>query len=120
VASARGVVYNPRGQQELTYAWGLGEASKNQAKPQIKKPLCIEDSMVIIQQMRKLSKARSSSPSRLIDKTQRIAGHFEQITFYHVLFHLISKVDAMANRSTLLNQGQMVQNGGGIIFQYLP
>jgi hypothetical protein len=72
--------------------------------------------------MRKLSKVRSPSLYRLIDKIQRIAGHFEQITFFHILHHLNSEVDAMENRGALLNRGQLLQNWGGvggIILQYL-
>ena len=128
-AGGGGIILEPSGDCHLSYAWGLGLASNNQAeylalwqglcqarKLNIQRLKIFGDSRLIIKALRSKKVPKDISLAQIHRKITLILSHFRSVKVFHVLRKLNSLVDAEANRGVQLNKSQLIINEETTIF----
>ena len=123
-AGGGGIIFDPDGNLHLSFAWGLGLASNNQAeylalwqglnqarKLNIQKLFIFGDSRLIIKALRSKKMPSDINLVQIHRKILLLLSHFSSSKAHHVLRNLNSLADAEANRGTLLNKSQLIING---------
>ena len=123
-AGGGGIILEPSAKLQLSYAWGLGIASNNQAeylalwqglnqarKLNIQKLTIFGDSRLIIKALYTKKVPTDINLAQTYRKILLLLSHFRIYKAHHVLRNLNSLADAEANRGTLLNKSQLIVNG---------
>jgi hypothetical protein len=105
-----GVIFDPEGKQEMSYAWGIGEATNNQAEIQelwqglsvskqmeITKLTVVGDSMAIIHHMVNLTKPQDTQLRRMMIRTQHVRRFH-----YGGVLPCFRSLNALADKNTKL------------------
>ena len=92
-----GFLYGPEGNQEISYAWGLGTMANNQTEihalycgicifysQQIKSEVVFGDSSLIINLIRKRSAVKDLTLSRMLLRILHLLSTFDTVYFDHV------------------------------------
>ena len=122
MAGAGGILLDPRGHVEQTFAWGLGYRTNNEAEwlallqgmkilanKDLSKIAIFGDSRHVIYKMLNGYTAGSIKCRRLHDKiTPLMSKRYE---FFHILRTKNSAADALAKMGASLPQGQFCLNG---------
>ena len=124
-AGGGGIIYQPTGKIHLSYAWGLGHATNNQAEIlalwqgliqarnlDIQKINIFGDSKLIIKAVHTKKIPSDIHLGQIFRKVSLLLSHFSIYKAQHVLRNLNSLADAEANRGALLNKNQLMVNGG--------
>ena len=131
VAGVGGILLDPGGQIELTFAWGLGHRTNNQdewlallqgmeilANTDLSKIAIFGDSRHVIDKMLNGYTIGSIKCRRLHDKiTPLLSKHYE---FYHILRANNVAADALGNEGASLPQGHFSHNGLAIKSKPIP
>jgi hypothetical protein len=101
VSGARGVVLNPKGNQEITFEWGMGRVLNNQAEAlalfqgpnllsasYIISLIVIRDLTLVIKLMHKTSSLSNGKLTIIVRPIQKEVSMFEIIECYHILREL--------------------------------
>lgn len=120
VAGAGGIIYDLGGTRELSYEWGLGKATNNQAEASallqgIKVAISLNaramhvfgDSSIIIQFMHSNKSPKDNKLARIKEEPYKI----QEIQFLHILRTLNKEADTNANGASRLEEGMLKQNG---------
>ena len=120
-----GIIFEPSGKIHLSYAWGLGQASNNQAEIlalwqgliqarnlNIQKINIFGDSRLIIKAVHTKKKPSNMYLAQIFRKVLLLLSHFRTYKIQHVLRNLNSLADAEANRGALMNKSQLIVNEG--------
>ena len=107
----------------LSYAWGLGYASNNQAKYLAlwqglkqarklnnQKITIFGDSMLIVKALHTKKGPTDINLGQMYRKVLLLLTHFNTYKSYHVLSNLNNLADAEANRGTSLSKSQLIVN----------
>ena len=130
-AGAGGILLNPGGQVEHTFAWGLGSRTNNEAEwmaliqslhilreNKIRKALILGDSRHVIYKLNMGYNEGAVQCRRLYEKAKVLmSSGFEA---YHILRHNNSAADSLANGGASLLQGQYRQNGSRPLHKNIP
>jgi ribonuclease HI len=119
-----------RGKQELTYAWGLGTTTNNQAEAytllqglllinasRVRTLIVIGDSSIIIKLMNSKKTLSDSKLASLIARIQKETLWFKEVTFFQVLRALNRQADILANEASKLNEGTLKKMG---VYMFKP
>ena len=131
MAGAGGIVLDPGGQTEQTFAWGLGHRTNNKAQwlailqgmeilanTDLSMIVIFGDSRHVIYKMINGYTSGSIKCRRLYDKIiPFLSKHYE---FYHILHANNVETDALANEGASLSQGHYCLNGLGINTKPIP
>jgi ribonuclease HI len=114
----RGITFNPNGNQDVSYEWGLGVVSNNQAKAlvlsqgikildsrRIKNIIIVGDSSIIIKLMSKMNTPSNGKLRRLIARIQNEASHSKTMQYYHVLRDNNRQANDLTNTMSRLDCG---------------
>ena len=131
MAGAGGILLNPEGYVDQTFAWGLGRRTNNEAEwlaliqglhllhnMKIHRVLIFGDWRHVIYKM------VNGYPSRAI-KCRRLHGKYKLLMsnsyeIYHILRQNNTAADSMANVGASLPQGLFSQNGAQPSFKPIP
>ena len=121
MASAGGILLDPKAHVEQTFAWGLGYRTNNEAEwlallkglnilanKDLSRITIFGDSRHVIYKMINGYTTDSIKCHRLHDKITLLFKHYE---FFHILRSNNTTVDALANMGASLPQGQICLNG---------
>jgi len=124
-AGGGGIILEPSGKIHLSYAWGLGQASNNQAEIlalwqgltqarnlNIQKINIFGDSRLIIKAVHTKKVPSDIYLGQIFKKICLLLSQFRNYKAQHVLRNLNSLADAEANQGVLLNKSQLSVNGG--------
>jgi ribonuclease HI len=119
-----GVLVAPDGKLELSYAWGLGEESNNQAKAlalwqglnqaiskQVNELVIIGDSKLIIQALILHNPVKQTKLQHILEKTHHLLKRFRAFQLFHILRNMNEKADKEANIGVTLSKGEIQING---------
>ena len=122
-AGGGGIIFEPSGNPHLSYAWGLGHTSNNQAeylalwqglnqarKLNIQKITIFGDSKIIVKTLHTKKGPTDINLGQTYRKVLLLLTHFSNHKAYHVLRNLNNLVDAEANRGTSLTKSQLMVN----------
>ena len=122
-AGGGGIILDPSGKLHLSYAWGLGHASNNQAeffalwqglnqarKLNIQKIIKFGNSRLIIKALHTKKGPTDINLGQTYRKVLLLLTHFSTHKAYHVLRNLNNLADAEANRGTSLTKSQLIIN----------
>ena len=126
-----GILLNPGGHVELTFAWGLGIRSNNESKwlaliqslhilkvKKIRKALIIGDSRHVIYKLINGYITGAVNFRRLYGKAMLLmSSNYEA---YHILCHNNSAADSLANVGASFSQGQYSQDGNHPTPKFIP
>lgn len=124
-AGGRGVIFDPKGNQETPFAWGIGETTNNQVETfYIQKEImimkkAIVDLMIIICHMVHITLSKEPHMNRLLCCIPKIIEGFESVNFYHSLRGLNSLANSMDNKACNLALGILCKIYGGEVFSNL-
>ena len=123
-AGGGGIIFEPSGNLHLSYAWGLGQASNNQAellalwqglfqarKLNIQKINIFGDSRLIIKAVHSKKAPTDIYLAQIYRKVRLLLSNFRNYKAHHVLRNLNNLADAEANRGALLHKSQLIVNG---------
>jgi len=123
-AGGGGNIFEPSDNLHLSYAWGLGQASNNQAeylalwqgliqarKLNIQKLNIFGDSRLIIKAVHIKKVPTDIYLAQIYRKVRLLLSNFRIYKAHHVLRNLNSLADAEANWGALLNKSQLIVNG---------
>ena len=130
-AGAGGILLNPGGQVEHTFAWGLGSRTNNEAEwmaliqslhilreNKIRKALIFGDSRHVIYKLNTGYNEGAVQCRRLYEKAKVLMSR--RYEAYHILWHNNSTADSLENGGASLLQGQYRQNGNRPTHKYIP
>ena len=116
-AGGGSIIIDPSGKLYLSYAWGLGHASNNQAeylalwqglnqarKLNIQKLTIFGDSRMIVKALHTKKMPTDISLAHTYRKVLLLLKHFRNYKAYHVLSTLKNLADAEANRGSTLSK----------------
>jgi ribonuclease HI/exonuclease III len=122
-AGAGGVIKNPVGRIEHSFAWGLGHNTSIQAEALalfqglkqvkdlgIKEVNVIGDSQSIIKVIVDNSAPKDFRLARLATRIKSLTKSFQSINFFHVLRENNKDADAEANKAALLSAGTLLRD----------
>ena len=122
-AGGGGIIIDPSSKLHLSYAWGLGHASNNQAeflalwqglnqarKLNIQKITIFGDSRLIVKALHTKKGPMDINLGQTYRKVLFLLTHFSNHKAYHVLRNLNHLADAEANRGTSLTKSQLMVN----------
>ena len=131
MAGARGVLLDPRGHVEQTFAWGLGYRTNNKAEwlallqglqslvtKNLHKVMIFGDSQHVIFKLINGYSSSSINFRRLYDKAKPLMTKFYEL--FHILRHNNSATDALANMGASLSQGHYSLNENAPIIKFIP
>lgn len=117
-AGAGGIILNPDGKKNHSFAWGLGHSTSTKAEAlalfqglKMLKDLNISeanvfgDSQIIIKAIVSNSLALDLKLARLIVRIKGLENTFQKLNFYHVLRTNNKEADIEANKVSLLSAG---------------
>ena len=126
-----GILLDPRGHVEQTFAWGLGTRTNNEVEwlallqdlhllvtKNLRKVMIFRDSRHVIFKLINGYPSRSVNCRRLYDKAKPLVT--KSYDTFHILHHNNSAVDALANMGASLPQGHYNQNGNTPIIKFIP
>ena len=131
VAGAGGILLDPRGHVEQTFAWGLGTRTNNEAEwlallqglhllntKKIWKVMIFRDSKHVMYKLINRYPSGLVNCRHLFDKAKLLMT--KSYETFHILHHNNSAADALANMGASLPQGHYSQNGNPPIFKFIP
>ena len=120
-AGGGGIIFEPTGKIHLSYAWGLGHASNNQAEIlvlwkgliqarnlNIQKINIFGDSKLIIKAVHTKKIPSDIHLGQIFRKVSLLLSHFRIYKAQHVLRNLNSLADAEANQGVLLTKTRLL------------
>ena len=123
-AGGGGILFEPSSKLHLSYTWGLGHTSNNNAKYlvlwkglkqagklNIQKLTILGDSRLIVKALHAKKVPTDIKLAQMHKKVLLLLRHFRTYKVYHILRTLNSLADAEANRDTLLSKSQLMVNG---------
>jgi ribonuclease HI len=123
-AGGGGILLEPTGSSKLSFAWGLGFASNNQAeflalwqgltqvvKLGIKEVTIVGDSKQVVDALNLKKIPKDMRLAHLYKKTLILLEQLNDYKIYHVLRLLNGQADKEANQGTLLSKGLLKING---------
>jgi ribonuclease HI len=123
-AGGGGILLEPNGSTKLSFAWGLGIASNNQAeflalwqginqvlKMGINKVNMVGDSKQVVDAINLKKPPKDMRLAQLYKKIFILLEQLEEYKVYHVLRTLNGDADKEANQGSLQNKGQLKING---------
>ena len=131
VAGARGILVDPEGNVELTFAWGLGIRTNNEAEwmallqglrilrsKQLRNVLIIGDSRHVIYKLINGYPTGAIKCHRLYDKVKSLMS--QSFEAFHILRENNSAADSLANVGARLPQGHFSQDGNPPLLKHIP
>lgn len=131
MASVGGAIWDPKGNLVNSFAWGLGQASNNQAegyalyqgilltnKDRINSLTIIGDSSTIISFMVSKTSPSNRKIASIVARVQKEIEGFHKISFHQVLRELKSQADMLANKA--VNYGGIIWTKDGWIMYPIP
>ena len=131
MAGAGGILLNPEGYVDQTFAWGLGRRTNNEVEwlaliqglhllnsKKISRVLIFGDSMHVIYKLVNGYPTRAINCRRLYGKAKLLMSNFYEI--YHILRQNNTAADSMANVGASLPQGLYSQNGAQPSLKPIP
>ena len=131
VAGAGGILLNPEGYVEQTFAWGLGRRTNNEAEwlaliqglhllntKKLRKVLIFGDSRHVIYKLVNGYPTGAIKCLRLYGKSKLLMSNSYEI--YHILRQNNTATDSMANVGAYLPQGLYSQNGAQPTLKPIP
>jgi ribonuclease HI len=124
VVGAEGIVFDPEGNQQVSFKWGLGEATNNQVKelvihqglkildPNWIRELIVLGDSVIITKLFCYSSSSDAHLAKLSRRIQKEPSRFQHIEFFHVLRERNCQADQLANEASFLDCGTLIVKGG--------
>ena len=123
-AGGGGIILEPTGSTKLSFAWGLGFASNNQAeflalwqgltqvvKLGIKEVTIVGESKQVVDALNFKKIPKDMRLAHLYKKTLLLLEQLNDYKIYHVLRLLNGQADKEANQGTSLNKGHLKING---------
>ena len=123
-AGGGGIIIEPSGTLHLSYAWGLGYASNNQAEYlalwqgltqavqlNVQKITIFGDSKLVVEALNSKKTPKDITLAHTYKKVLLLLSQFRKYKIYHVLRILNRLADVEANRGTLLSKTQLTVNG---------
>jgi ribonuclease HI len=123
---------DPSGTTHTVYAWGLGQASNNQAeflalwqglnqalKLGIQSIRIFGDSKQVLETLITKKSPKDSTLAQLYRKSALLLSQFKESHLNHVLRALNGQADAQANNGSLLRKG-LIKVNEDTSFQYIP
>jgi ribonuclease HI len=128
------IIFDPKGNQETSFAWGIGETTNNQVealalwkgilimkRQNIKNAIVIGDLMIVIRHMVHKTLPKEPHMNRLLHHIQKLIEGFKSVKFYHSLRGLNSLANSMANKAYNIAIGIYGKMEGGFeVFSNLP
>jgi len=68
------------------------------------------DSMLVIQQFKKAKKVITKESATSSQRILSLVSRFEEVNFFHILWHLNSKADKFAKKGAMMNQSEIEYN----------
>ena len=131
MAGAGGILLEPGGQIEHTFAWGLGTRTNNEAEwlallqglqllqeKQYQKVLIFGDSKHVISKLIN-GYPKGAVKCRRLCKKVKLLMH-SSYELFHILRSNNSAADSLANLGASLHQGHLKQNGNPPLFKHVP
>ena len=131
MADAVGILLDPRGHIEQTFAWGLGHRTNNEAEwlallqglqslvsKNFHKIAIFRDSRHVILKMVNGYTTGSNNCHRLYDKAKPLMSKSYEL--FHILRINNPAVDALENMGASLQQGQFSLNGQAPYLKFIP
>ena len=131
MADAGGIVLDPRGHVEQTFAWGLGHRTNNEVEwlallqglqslvsKDLHKVMIFGDSRHVIFKLINGYSFGSINCRRLYDKTKPLMSKSYEL--FHILRHNNSAADALENMGASLSQGHYSLNGNAPYTKFIP
>ena len=131
VAGAGGILLDPRGHVEKTFAWGLGHRTNNMAEwlailqglqslvsKDLHKVMIFGDSQHVIFKLINGYSSGSINCHRLYDKAKPLL--FKSYNLFHILRHNKSAADALENMGASLSQCHYSIYGNAPYTKFIP
>ena len=131
MASVGGILLDPGGYVEQTFAWGLGNRTNNEAKwlaliqglhllntKKLRKVLIFRDSRHVIYKLLNGYPFGAVKCHRLFEKARLLMSNSYEA--FHILRHNNNAADGLANVGTTLPQGHYSQDGNHPILKFIP
>ena len=131
MAGAGGILLDPGGHIEQTFAWGLGNRTNNEAEwlallqglqflhaKKFRKVLIFGDSKHVISKLIHGYSSRVVNCRRLFEKAKLLMS--KSYETLHILRHNNFAADTLANMGASLPQGHYSQNGNPPILKVIP
>ena len=126
-----GILLNPGGHVELTFAWGLGIRTNNEAEwlaliqglhllntKKLRKVLIFGDSRHVFYKLINGYPTGAVKCRHLFGKARILMSNSYEA--FHILRHNNTAADSMANVGASLPQGHYSQDGNLLILKYIP
>ena len=123
ITGAGRVIFDPRGDKQKDFAWGLGRSTNNNAEwlallkgleialtLGIRDLVVFGDSLLVIKEVRKLARNYKNPSNKMHHIFNSLIGDFNVINFLHILRSDNQSVDKMANVEVQLDYGFMICN----------
>lgn len=123
-AGGGGILLDPNGATKLSFAWGLGFATNNQAeylvlwqglnqvlKLGIKEVMIAGDSKQVVDAINLHKQPKDMRLAQLYKKILILLDQLKEFKIFHVLRTLNVDADIEANLGSLQNKGQLIING---------
>ena len=124
MSSAGGVIFDPGGNKQNEFAWGIGRNTNNYVEwlallkgleiaidLGIKELAVLGNSLLVIIKVRKLVKNYKSPFSKVHHIFNSLINEFNAVNFLHILQENNIYADQMENSGAKLNYGCMISNG---------
>eukprot|EP00253_Pinus_taeda_P005179 PITA_05179 len=131
VAGAGRVIYFAEGLSSVSFAWGLGEKTNNQAEilgllkachiareKSAKDIQVFRDSEILIKKLIREEYFNNVGLNKILDRLKTVLQSFDSCKFYHILRNSNKEADRMANLGNTLNKGILNVNGE-ILYHHL-
>eukprot|EP00253_Pinus_taeda_P005951 PITA_05951 len=123
-AGAGRVIYFAEGLSSVSFAWGLGEKTNNQAEilgllkachiareKSAKDIQVFGDSEILIKKLIREEYFNNVGLNKILDRLKTVLQNFDSCKFYHILRNSNKEADRMANLGSTLNKGILNVNG---------
>eukprot|EP00253_Pinus_taeda_P013625 PITA_13625 len=128
---AGGVIYFAEGLSSISFAWGLGEKTNNQAEilgllkachiareKSAKDIQVFGDSEILIKKLIREEYFNNVGLNKILDRLKTVLQSFDSCKFYHIIRNSNKEADRMANLGSTLNKGILNVNGE-ILYHHL-
>ena len=133
ISGAGGLVFSPDRLIKSSFSWGLGIMSNNQAECYSLLITCqiakekgyksiqiFSNSELLIKVLNVADHFNNSALNKYLLRIQNILKEFDRVASFHILWELNKTTDALANKASLLSQGNLSINGESNYFHPIP
>lgn len=127
-SGAGGIIFTPEGRSKVSFCWGLGVKTNNQAEllsllkscqiareKGVKDIQIFGDSEILVKKLNYGELFRNADLNRNLERLKRVLTYFTTYKIYHILRTSNSEADSMANRGSVLDRGWLHINEVKII-----